>query len=210
MEKKTSSKIINSLVKYYGEVRADLNFDNVYQLAVAVVLSAQTTDKQVNGVTGHLFSRYPDFKTLAAASLEDVRRIIKSTGFYRNKAAHIVSMAGTIMNEFKGTLPAEREQLMTLPGVGRKSANVILSVGYGHPALAVDTHVMRISNRLGYISSKNPLEIEKALCSFIPKSKWNAAHLLFIRHGRDICRARSPLCHDCPIEAFCDSSDKTA
>jgi len=209
MEKKTSTKIINTLVNHYGEVKADLNFSNVYQLAVAVVLSAQTTDKQVNGVTGQLFSRYPDFKTLAAARLEDVRQIIKSTGFYRNKASNIISMAGMVAKEFNGILPAEREQLVRLPGVGRKSANVILSVGYGHPALAVDTHVIRISNRLGYISSKNPLEIEKALCSFIPENKWNAAHLLFIRHGRNICKARNPLCGDCPIESFCDSPDKT-
>ncbi len=210
MEKKTSSKIINSLIKYYGEVKADLNFDNVYQLAVAVVLSAQTTDKQVNGVTGELFLRYPDFNTLAAARLQEVREIIKSTGFYRNKASNIISMAEMVMKQFNGTLPVDREKLMKLPGVGRKSANVILSVGYGHPALAVDTHVMRISNRLGYISSKNPLEIEKVLCTLIPKDKWNAAHLLFIRHGRDICKARNPLCSDCPIEVFCDSPDKTA
>jgi len=210
MEKKTSRKIIDTLVRHYGEVKADLNFSNVYQLAVAVVLSAQTTDKQVNGVTGQLFSRYPDFKTLAAARLEDVRQIIKSTGFYRNKASNIINMAGMVTKEFNGTLPVERDQLVRLPGVGRKSANVILSIGYGHPALAVDTHVMRISNRLGYISSRNPLKIEKALCSFIPESKWNAAHLLFIRHGRDICKARNPLCGDCPIESFCDSPDKTA
>lgn len=209
MDRKTSDKIISSLFNFYGEVKADLDFKNTYQLAVAVVLSAQTTDKQVNGVTGELFSRYPDFKTLGEAKQKDVEKIIKSTGFYRNKAENIIKMGRTVTEQFKGKLPRDRESLTTLPGVGRKSANVILSVGFGIPALAVDTHVMRIANRLGYIESENPFKIEEALSTLIPEEKWNDAHLLLIRHGRSICKARNPLCGECPIEKLCGSSDKT-
>ena len=209
MEKGLSDTIIKKLVQQYGEVAADLDFGNTYQLTIAVVLSAQTTDRQVNAATVELFERYPDFKSLAKASQGDVERIIRSTGFYHNKAKNIIALSKEVMGRFKGSLPRTREELVTLPGVGRKSANVILSMGYGIPALAVDTHVLRIANRLGYCSTKNPLEAEKALIAVIPEEQWTMAHLLIIRHGRATCKAQRPLCGECSIRDLCHSPDKT-
>ncbi len=208
MDKNTSNQILKLLKKHYGEVRADLNFNNLYQLTIAVVLSAQTTDKQVNSVTGNLFAVYPDFIALSKAKEKEIQNIIRSTGFYRNKASNIINLSKTVTEEFDGHLPSDRTSLEKLPGVGRKSASVILSIGYGLPALAVDTHVIRISNRLGYISSKNPKAIEKALTTIISKEKWTETHLLFIRHGRNTCKAQKPLCADCPIINLCGSPDK--
>ncbi|HNW27720.1 MAG TPA: endonuclease III [Spirochaetota bacterium] len=208
MTKSLSGKIIRRLIKFYPDVKPDLEYRNLYQLAVAVVLSAQTTDRQVNAVTGELFRAYPDFKSLAQARSADVRRIIRSTGFYRNKAKNIVDMARGVMANFSGKLPDTREELVTLSGIGRKSANVILSMGFGIPALAVDTHIIRIANRLAYADSRDPLVVEKQLTRFIPERLWTHAHLLLIRHGRATCRARQPLCGGCPVSGLCASPDK--
>ncbi len=208
MTKERSNRIIRSLRRSYPDVSTDLRHENLYQLAVAVVLSAQTTDRQVNGVTERLFEEYPDFAALAEALEGRVREIIRSTGFYRAKARHIIALAGAVLLNHGGILPKNREELMRLPGIGRKSANVILSMGFGVPALAVDTHVARLANRLGYVSSKDPLAVERALISFIPERDWMPAHLLLIRHGRAVCRARSPLCRSCPVYRLCDSPDK--
>lgn len=209
MTKERSSRIIRSLRRRYPDVSTDLRHANCYQLAVAVVLSAQTTDRQVNGVTGTLFAEYPDFTALANAPEGRVREIIRSTGFYRSKARHIIGLAGAVVLKHGGRLPESREELMRLPGIGRKSANVILSMGFGVPALAVDTHVTRLANRLGYVTSKDPLAVERALTSFIPERDWMPAHLLLIRHGRAVCRARAPLCGSCPVHRLCESPDKT-
>jgi len=203
MDRKNSARIISILKKIYGEPEPDLQYGNLYQLAVAVVLSAQTTDVQVNAVTPELFSRYPGFAELSEAKIKDVEKIIRSTGFYHHKARHIIEMSKTVMNRFSGNLPRNRESLMELPGVGRKSANVILSVGMGIPALPVDTHVLRLSNRLGYVQSEDPRKAEDALTSFIPKEDWRSAHLLLIRHGRRLCTARNPRCSDCPLYDMC-------
>ncbi len=210
MTKNLSDKIIRTLIKHYPDAKPDLKYGNLYQLAVAVVLSAQTTDKQVNAVTGELFRAYPDFASLAQARRADVRRIIRSTGFYRNKAKNIVDMAREVVENFSGKLPGTREELVALPGIGRKSANVILSMGFGIPALAVDTHILRIANRLAYADSRDPLVVERELTKFIPERLWTHAHLLFIRHGRATCRARLPLCDGCPVTGFCASPDKTS
>jgi len=210
MTAKRSKTILGKLLNYYGEPVADLQFKNLYQLCVAVVLSAQTTDKQVNAVTPHLFSKYPDFPSLARANISDVEEIIKSTGFYHNKARNIVLLAETIVEKFNRKVPATREELTSLPGVGRKTANVILSVGFDIPAFAVDTHVLRIANRIGYIASENPLEVEKAITTTLDESEWKRAHLLLIRHGRVLCTARSPRCSECPVNSLCDFADKTA
>ncbi len=210
MKKQLSDKIIRALIKYYPDVKPDLRFGNLYQLTVAVILSAQTTDRQVNAVTGELFNAYPDFTSLARARLSDVRRIVRSTGFYRNKAKNIVDMAKEVAGHYGGKLPGTREELVALPGIGRKSANVILSIGFGVPALAVDTHIIRIANRLAYADSRDPLAVERALTDFIPERLWTHAHLLLIRHGRATCRARQPLCGTCPINGLCASPDKTA
>ena len=203
MRRDISSKIISALEKVYGEVVPDLNFSNNYELTVAVVLSAQTTDKQVNSVTGRLFGAYPDFKSLAFARKSDIEKIIKSTGFYRVKAANIIALAAMVMERYSGILPDNAADLMRLPGVGKKSANVILSIGFGIPALAVDTHVARIAFRLGYTGDSNPLIIERDLCRIIPETDWKKTHLLFIKHGRYRCTARNPRCGDCAVQRWC-------
>lgn len=199
---------MRALRRHYPDVRPDLAYRNKYQLAVAVVLSAQTTDRQVNAVTGELFSDYPDFESLARARLADVARIVRSTGFYRNKSKNIIGLARAVMERHRGRLPRTREELVRLPGIGRKSANVILSMGFDVPALAVDTHIIRIANRLAYADSRNPLAVERALTAFIPERQWKLAHLLLIRHGRAVCKARRPLCVECPVSSCRGSADK--
>ena len=203
MRRDTSHKIISALEAAYGDVVPDLAFRNNYELTVAVVLSAQTTDRQVNGVTGKLFSTYPDFASLARAKRTDVEKIIKSTGFYRVKAANIISLSAAVMDKFGGVLPDNAASLMELPGVGKKSANVIISVGFGKPALAVDTHVARIANRLGYTDDTHPLAIEQDLCRIIPEQSWKKTHLLFIKHVRLTCTARNPGCGSCAVSRWC-------
>ena len=192
------------LRRYHGDVKPDLLFKNIYQLSVSVILSAQTTDRQVNSATPELFNRYPSFERLAGAKQIDVEKIIKSTGFFRNKAKNIIAMAKTVMERYGGTLPDTREELITLPGIGRKSANVILSVGLGIPALAVDTHILRISKRIGYTESEDPLKVESSLTEMISAADWTEAHLVLIRHGRTLCSARKPLCSECPVISLCD------
>jgi endonuclease-3 len=198
-----SEKIIKILSEFYGDVKPDLDFSNIYELTIAVVLSAQTTDKQVNSVTGVLFTKYPDFKSLAEARITDVEKIIKSTGFYHAKAKNIVMLAKKIVSTFNGSPPPDMDSLLTLPGVGRKSANVILSIGFGIPGLAVDTHVGRIAKRLGYTERDTPDRVEKDLCSIIRPGEWRDTHLLFIWHGRAICKARNPECGLCPVSGQC-------
>ena len=204
MTKARSGKILSKLHAYYGDVKPDLNYRNIYELTIAVVLSAQTTDRQVNGVTETLFGKYPDFKSLAKAGAHDVERIIKSTGFYKTKTKNIISLSRMVCSRFGGVLPDDMMHLLELPGVGRKSANVILSMGFNIPGLAVDTHVSRISGRLGYSRGKTPVEIEKDLCAVIVPEKWKLTHLLFIRHGRSLCTARNPRCDECPVSLHCD------
>ena len=203
MTRKRALRILEALKGHYGPVDTDLRFTSLYQLMIAVVLSAQTTDRQVNSVTPELFRRYPDFRSLAAAPADEVELIIRSTGFYRNKTRSIIALAGSIMAR-GGTVPDSREELMELPGIGRKSANVILSVGLGVPALAVDTHILRLANRIGFASTESPDRAEEALTSVLPPGEWTAAHLLLIRHGRTLCPARNPRCGECPVSGLCD------
>ena len=204
-----SKSILKKLLNYYGDPGADLHFNSLYQLCIAVVLSAQTTDKQVNAVTPKLFTMYPDFKHLSLADINDVENIIKSTGFYHNKARNIIRLAESVMQNFNGSVPCTREELTSLPGVGRKSANVILSMGFDIPAFAVDTHVLRIARRIGYTASENPLDVEKAVTSTLDEKDWKNAHLILIRHGRVLCTARAPRCCDCPVNSLCGFADKT-
>jgi endonuclease-3 len=210
MNKKKAEKILESLAGYYGDTRPGLSFTSIYQLTIAVVLSAQTTDRQVNAVSDELFEKYPGFESLAAASLAEVEAIIKSTGFYHNKAKNIIALSRAVTERFDGEIPPDINKLTSLPGVGRKSANVILSIGFGIPALAVDTHVGRIANRLGFTSSEDPFKIEQALTGVIPPDKWTQTHLLFITHGRKTCMARSPSCAECPAEKLCAWDGKKA
>ena len=204
-----SNRIFKKLHDHYGDISPDLKYRNLYQLTIAVVLSAQTTDVQVNSVTPELFKKYPGFKELSEAAVRDVENIIRRTGFYHNKAKNIIALSQVITRDYKGKLPRSREGLMQLPGIGRKSANVILSVGMGIHALAVDTHIKRIAKRLGYIESDDPYEVEKALTMFIPENMWTYAHLVLIKHGRSLCKARAPLCGSCPINRLCSFADKT-
>jgi endonuclease-3 len=203
MNKKTSDKIVNILTKLYADASPDLNFTGLYQLLISVTLSARTTDRQVNSVTGELFSRYSDFEKLAKAGLEDVERIIRPVGFYKTKAANIINLSRIVTEKFNGNVPQTMEELTTLPGVGRKTSNVVLSVGFGKPAFAVDTHVTRISNRLGYIDSADPLEVEKAVTALVNEDQWGALHLSMIKHGRTVCRAAKPACSICGLRALC-------
>ncbi len=204
MTPERSGRIVATLTARYGRPEPALEYGSPYQLAVAVVLSAQTTDKQVNSVTPRLFERYPDFTALAAARISELEKIIKRVGFFRTKAKNIRELARLVTNLHKGVLPSDREALMKLPGVGRKSANVILAMGFGVPAFAVDTHVLRVSNRIGYARTDSPDVVESCLTAVIPSEDWIAGHLLFITHGRETCKARGPLCTRCPVSALCD------
>lgn len=208
MNQKQAESILDNLYKYFGDVKPGLDYDNLYQLTISVVLSAQTTDRQVNEVTPILFNKYPDFKSLSNANISDVEKIIHSTGFFRSKAKNIKSLAVIITKKYNQNVPGDILKLTELPGVGRKSANVILSQGFDIQAIAVDTHVKRISKRLCLSNSDKPEIVERDLMKILPQSRWSQAHLLFIHHGRNICFARSPLCTDCPILNDCCFEDK--
>ena len=182
----------------------ELHYANPYELIVAVILSAQCTDKRVNMITPALFKDYPTVETLAASNSDTVFTYIKSISYPNNKAKHLVGMANMLLNDFKGVMPSEIEDLVKLPGVGRKTANVIASVIYNKPAMAVDTHVFRVSARLGLTTnSKNPLQTEKQLIKFIPEELIPKAHHWLILHGRYICLARSPKCTECELKKWC-------
>ena len=196
--------IYEELLKMFPEAHCELNFSTVYQLAVAVMLSAQTTDVSVNGVTGTLFERYPDAEAMSKAEQKDVEEIIKSIGLYRNKASNVISMSRKLQEEFSGVIPDDMDKLTSLPGIGRKSANVILSEGYKHPAIAVDTHVHRVSARLGLAKETDtPDQTEMKLRRKFPKENWSKLHHLMIFFGRYRCHSRNPECDDCPFRENC-------
>jgi endonuclease-3 len=201
MEEKALS-LYKILKNHYGLVDAELEYSNIYELTIAVVLSAQTTDKQVNRVTKRLFSEFTDFKSLAKADISEVEEIIRSTGFYHSKAKNITALARAV-TAAGGTLPRTITELTAFPGIGRKSANVIISQGFGIPGLAVDTHVGRIAHRIGLTSSLKPDIIEKELKSMLDPELWLDFHLLLINHGRKLCMARKPECSKCPAGSIC-------
>ena len=181
----------------------ELHYDNPYQLLIAVILSAQCTDKRVNQITPALFADFPEPETLAASSPEVVFEYIKSVSYPNNKSKHLVGMAKMLVNDFNGDIPDTVEQLQKLPGVGRKTANVIVSVVFNKPAMAVDTHVFRVANRLGLtINSASPLATEKELVKHIPKEKLAIAHHWLILHGRYVCIAREPKCETCDLKPW--------
>ena len=186
------------------DARCSLDFENPFQCLCAVMLSAQTTDKSVNLVTPSLFSAYPDPKSMAEAKLEDVESYIKSIGLYRNKAKNLVGLSKAIVERFGGEVPREKELLVSLPGVGIKTANVVLAECYGVPAMAVDTHLSRVSKRLGLANEKDePVDIEKKLERRFPKQHWIKLHHQMIWFGRIKCKAISPQCDDCKLQEFC-------
>jgi endonuclease-3 len=196
-------KIIEVLGKEYPDARTRLNFESVFQLAVAVVLSAQSTDDQVNRITEQLFKKYPTPYHLAEADLEELEQDIKGVGLYHNKARSINKLAQVLVEKYIGEVPGDFDALLKLPGVGRKSANVIFSVGFDKPGFGVDTHVTRLANRLGLVGTTNPDVIEKILKELVPVEKWGKAHHLFIYHGRQICRAKKPQCNHCRLNEDC-------
>lgn len=208
-KKERFEHIIAYFAKNQPVAETELHYDNPYQLLVAVILSAQCTDKRVNMVTPALFKAFPEPEVLAAASSDEVFTYIRSISYPNNKAKHLVGMAKMLITDFKGVIPSEVDDLQKLPGVGRKTANVIASVIYNQPTMAVDTHVFRVSARLGLTTnSKTPLATEKQLVKYIPKDKIAIAHHWLILHGRYICLARSPKCEECKLSAFCKYYDK--
>jgi endonuclease-3 len=193
----------------FPDAKAELNYSNPFELLIAVVLSAQTTDKAVNKVTEQLFANYPNPLALSGAQLSDVENIIKTIGLYHNKAKNIIALSKELVDKYQGEVPQEREQLESLPGVGRKTTNVVISNAFGIPALAVDTHVARISVRLGLAkATDNVLEIEKKLNRKIPKEHWLKVHHQMIFFGRYHCLAKNPKCQSCPLIDDCKYKDK--
>lgn len=189
--------------------RTELQYDTPFHLLLAVILSAQCTDKRVNIVTPPLFEAYPDPQSLAMAKEADVFEYIRSVTFPNNKTRHLIRAAQMLVNDFDGEMPSDIDNLMKLPGVGRKTANVMLSVVWNKAAMAVDTHVFRVSNRIGLTKeSKSPLQTEKTLVKYIPEEILPKAHHWLILHGRYICKARKPECHDCIIRDLCVSYSK--
>ena len=196
--------VVNYFETHMPVAETELQYRNPYELLVAVILSAQCTDKRVNMITPALFQRFPEAESLAAATPEEVFQYIKSISYPNNKAKHLVGMARMLLNEFNNVVPSEIEQLVKLPGVGRKTANVIASVVYDKPAMAVDTHVFRVSARLGLTrGAKNPLQTEKQLVKHIPENRIATAHHWLILHGRYTCLARNPKCEQCGLTALC-------
>lgn len=195
--------ILRILEKEYGNTTTALEYGTPFQLLVSTMLAAQSTDVRVNIVTKDLFKNTPDAKSMSKLTLHELEDAIKTVGLYRMKAKNILATSAILAEKYNGDIPTTREECMKLPGVGRKTANVVLSISKNIPAIAVDTHVFRVSNRIGLARSKNELETEKQLMDNIPKQKWSQAHHWLIWHGRKICRARNPLCEQCPINKYC-------
>lgn len=197
------------LDRLYPHVQCALNFDGPFQLLVATILSAQCTDKRVNMVTPLLFKKFGTAEKMAGARVGEIENIIRSTGFYHNKAKNILGAAKVVVKMFGGKVPRTMKEILTLPGVARKTANVVLSVAYGiQEGIAVDTHVMRLSGRLGLSRKKIPEKIEQDLIKIVAREKWGTFSLQLIQHGRLVCAARSPLCETCELRLLCPSAGK--
>jgi len=204
LKKERYQAFVDYFSKHQPNAETELQYSNPYELLVAVILSAQCTDKRINQVTPKLFERFPNPESLAESNSDEVFGYIRSVSYPNNKAKHLVGMAQLLVSEFNGEVPSTVENLQKLPGVGRKTANVIASVVHQAPAMAVDTHVFRVANRLGLTSkAKTPLAVEKQLVKHLPKDKIHVAHHWLILHGRYICLARNPKCEQCPINWFC-------
>jgi len=199
----------NTVIKYFQEIfpaaETELKYGSPFELLVAVILSAQCTDKRVNLITPALMEKYPDAKSMAEAQPEEIFQYIKSCSYPNNKAKHLAGMSRMLVSEFAGVVPSDTELLQKLPGVGRKSANVIASVVFSKPVMAVDTHVFRVSNRIGLVhNAKTPLGVELQLTKYIPEGLRHKAHHWLILHGRYTCTARNPGCERCGLTVICD------
>jgi endonuclease-3 len=188
------------------QAETELTHTNPFELLIATILSAQTTDRSVNLVTPELFRRYPTAHELAAADPAEVEKLIKPTGFYRLKTMRIIAAGRALVELFEGEVPKTMEDMVKIPGIGRKTANVILGAGFDEPGFAVDTHVIRLTNRLGFVATRDPVKIEYQVTSMVPKEEWTALSLRLILHGRRVCEARRPRCEECVLNDFCPSS----
>lgn len=202
--KKKTREILEKLKEEYPDASCELNHKSPFQLLVATILSAQTTDKKVNEVTESLFEEYPDLDSFLNLTQEEIEERIKKIGLYRNKAKNIYIMCRQLKENFNGEVPKTMEQIVSLAGAGRKTANVVLSNAFGVPAIAVDTHVFRVSNRIGLAKAKDVQETENQLMKELPKKEWSLAHHLLIFHGRRCCYARNPNCSECVINDKCN------
>ena len=199
-----TQEILEELARLYPDAKPALHFATPYELLVAVILSAQCTDERVNKVTAVLFQAHNTPETMLQLTQEELEGYIYSCGFYRNKAAHILSASRDIVEKFGGEVPSSLEELRTLAGVGRKTANVVYAVAFHGDAIAVDTHVFRVSNRLGIAHGKTPEQVEEGLMRAIPKDKWSKAHHYLIWHGRRVCHSQKPDCGNCTLAPYCE------
>ena len=206
--KARTKKIVELLKEAYPDAKCELNFETPLQLLIATILSAQTTDKKVNEVTKDLFLEYPDLDAFLTITNEELEERIKQIGLYRNKSKNLILMVRQLKEKFKGEVPQTMEGIMSLAGAGRKTANVVLSNAFNVPSIAVDTHVFRVSNRLGLANSENVLEVEMQLQKELPKKEWTLMHHLLIFHGRRCCIARNPKCTECPLNQVCKYENK--
>lgn len=200
-------EVISELEIMHPDAMCALDHVDTFELLIAVVLSAQTTDISVNKVTPALFAKYPDPAALSRASREDVEDIIRTIGLYKNKSANIIKLSGMLLDKFGGIVPDNFDDLVSLPGVGRKTANVVLAEGFGVPRIAVDTHVFRVANRIGITDAKDVTATEESLMDRLPEAQWIRAHHLLIFHGRRICHARKPECSVCRLRGICLSAE---
>jgi len=201
--KKQIKDILNILENIYSGTETALHFQTPFQLLISTMLAAQSTDVRVNIVTKDLFRDCPTADKMATLSLPEMESYIKTVGLYHTKAKNVIASSKILAEKYDGNVPDTRKEFMELPGVGRKTANVVLSIAKGVPAIAVDTHVFRVSNRLGLANAENVLDTEKQLMKNIPQAKWSDAHHWLIWHGRKICKARNPLCDECPLAEVC-------
>lgn len=200
--------VLDELGRLYPDAVPALKFNSAYELLVAVILSAQCTDERVNKVTAVLFEKHNTPEKMITLTQEELEKFIFSCGFYRNKAAHILSASHDILEKFGGEVPSTLGELKTLAGVGQKTANVVYSVWFGGDAIAVDTHVFRVSNRLGISEGKTPAKVEEGLCAALPKEIWSKAHHYLIYHGRRVCHSQKPDCTSCTLKDFCKFYNK--
>jgi endonuclease-3 len=200
--------ILERLRKTYAQAQTALEYRDTFQLLVAVILSAQCTDARVNMVTPALFARYPTAEAMAAAEPEDLEPFIKTCGLFTTKAKNIIATSRLIVEHHGGKVPSTMEELLELPGVGRKTANVVLAVGFAQDAIAVDTHVFRVANRTGLTRARTPAQSERQLMKVVPRAEWSQAHHWLIHHGRDVCHARKPECARCVLVDLCPSAKR--
>ncbi len=209
-KKQRAAEILVQLKRLYPDATCSLNYESPVQLLVATMLSAQCTDERVNKVTPALFARFPDAKALANAKIEELEKLIRSTGFYRNKAKNIRAACEKLVKEFGGEVPQQMELLVSLPGVARKTANVVLAHGYGIiEGVTVDTHVKRLSQRLGLTTATDPVKIEQDLMKLLPQPEWENWSIRLIYHGRAVCQARKPNCAGCSLAHLCPEGESS-